>query len=103
MVFVALEHADGSVQMGFSPIRIPGESFFSKTHTMAFDVGFVQEVDAVPVTKVIPSRLIGIMTAADGVDIKLLHHLNVFLHYFGGDGLAAIRVKLVPIDSFDQD
>src|SRR5207248_3580707 len=103
MIFVALDHANGAVQVSVRPLRSSGETSFSETHAMAFDVGFVDEIKPIAITQIVPGRLIWIMRATHGIDIELLHTLDVGFHALKGDGLASIRIEFVAIDTFNED
>src|SRR5882672_9708263 len=53
MVLIALNHANCAIHMGASPVGVPGECPLAKTHAVALDVGFIQQVKPVAVAKVI--------------------------------------------------
>src|SRR5438477_318959 len=103
MVLIAFDHSDGAIHVGVGPVGIFGERFGVEAHSVALNIGFVDQINAVAITKIIPRRLIWIMTAAHRVYVETLHELNVLLHPLDGDGLAAVRVELMPIDSFDEN
>ncbi|MPM20626.1 hypothetical protein SDC9_67061 [bioreactor metagenome] len=42
------------------------------------------------------------MTGANGVDVKLLHQLQVFNHRFSIDHMPVNRMMLVQVDTFQQ-
>ena len=63
MIFVALDHAHGAVHVGIGPIRVLGQGLLAVAHAVAFDIGFVDEVNAVAVAEVVPGGLVGIMAA----------------------------------------
>ena len=103
MILVAFNHADGPVQVRVGPVGISGQRPRAETHSVAFDVGFVEQVNAVAITKIVPGLLIRIMGAADGIDVELLHQLNVALHESRRDRLAAVRINFVSVRALDQN
>ena len=76
---------------------------FAVAHAVAFDVGFVDQVNAVAITEVIPRGLIWIMAAAVRIDIELLHQANVLDHALNGDGLAEFRIDFVTVNPLDKN
>ena len=103
MIFVALDHAPDAVQVRVGEILAPGERLIVKTHAVAFDVRLIHQINPVTVTQVIPCGLVRIMTAPVGVHVELFHALDVALHAFHRDGLAAIRIKLMAVDALDEE
>ena len=70
---------------------------------MALDIGFGTEVDAVFVAEFIPIGVVGIMAGAHGIDVHLLHLLDVLEHALTADDVTSIGVHFVAIDAFDED
>ena len=64
MVLVALDHADGAVQVRVGPIRVPGQRFRAEAHAVALDIGLVNEVNAVAVAQVVPGGLVRVMASS---------------------------------------
>ena len=102
VVFVPLEHPHGSVEVGVGPIGVLGQGFVAIAHAVAFDVGFVYQVKAEPVTQVVPGGMVGIVGAAHGVDVVLFHHQDVLLHPLDSDGLASVGVEFVAVDPLEE-
>lgn len=50
------------------------------SHSVGFYVCLVNDIKSVTVTYVKPARVIGIMTATYGIDVKRLHHLDIVHH-----------------------
>ena len=70
---------------------------------MALDIGFGTEVDAVLVAEFIPIGIVGIMAGTHGVDVHLLHLLDVLEHALTTDDVTSVGVHFVAIDTFDED
>ena len=50
-----------------------------------------------------PARVVGVVSAAHGVEVELLEQEHVADHALLGDRLAAPLVVLVPVDALQQD
>ena len=85
------------------PRRIFGERFFVIAHSVGFDVGFVDDVEAVFVTKFVKSWVVWIVGGSHGVDVELLHELEVFAHGSFGNIVTCVGVVIVSVDSFYED
>ena len=72
-------------------------------HAVALDVGLGCKVDAVLVAEVIPARVVGIVAGAHGVDVQLLHDLDVLNHTLHGDDIAAVGIQLVAVGTLDEN
>src|SRR2546423_15618207 len=103
MIFIAFNHPHGAIQMRGCPIEISSEAAVAKSHAMTLDISFVNEIEPVAVTKIIPGRLVRVMRAAHGIDVELFHPLYISLHALDGDCLAAIGFELVPVDALDEN
>ncbi len=72
VVFVPLHHASYAIEVRFFPGGIFSKTFFTITHSVRFNVGFINNVNPKFVTQVIPPGIIRIMTGPDGIDVILL-------------------------------
>ena len=79
-----------------------GKGVFAVSHSVRLYVGFCRHVDAILVAEVIPSRVVGIVTSADGVDIELLHYLYVLYHAFYAHHIASVGVELMTVGTLDE-
>ena len=70
---------------------------------MRFDVGFVNQVDAIPVAQIVPARVVGVVAGAHGVDVELFHQLNVLDHGLHSDRVARVGIVLVPVHASEQN
>jgi len=103
VVFVALEHADGAVEMRGAPRRFRREGLvLVVANAVALDVGLADHVEAVLVAERIPLGGVGIVAGADGVDVVLLHQADVLHHALARHDLAQIGVPLVAVDAADE-
>ncbi len=100
MVFVPFDHALAALDKGVGPVRVVAK-FVVKG--MGFDVGFVNDIKPIFVAQLVPAAVVGIMAGTHGVDIKLLHQLDVGHHRGFGDSLAQFVVVIVAINAFHQD
>ena len=69
--------------------------------SVTLDVSLSSHIDAIFITKVIPYRIIRIVTGTNGIDIKLLHALDVQNHTLTGNDITAVRIKLVTVHALD--
>ena len=100
MVLVALSHADGTVEEGISPV---GGRSQRATESMGLAVGLVHHVHAHRVAQLIPTRTVRIVGQSDGIDVGLLHQLQVLLHQLLSHHACAIGVVLMAIDTTNLD
>ena len=71
--------------------------------SVTLNVSLSSHVDTVFITEVIPYRIIRIVTGTHGIDIKLLHALDVLNHTLTGNNISTIRIKFVTIHTLDID
>jgi hypothetical protein len=71
---------------------------------VAFQVGLIDHVQAVPVAQVEEVRVRRVMAGANGVDVVLLHQEHVAEHVLAGHGAPVVRVVLVAVHApqFDR-
>ena len=70
---------------------------------MRFDVGLVDQIQAVLITQIVPLRIVRIVAGPHGVQIKLLHYLDIADHRLDRDRVAGHRFVLVPVGTFQVD
>ena len=68
---------------------------------MSFKIGFANDIHAVAIAKVVPEGTVRVMACADGIDVVLLHQLDVTNHRARRDNISAFRQELVSVDTFD--
>ena len=104
MVFVALDHAPGAVEVGRLPLGFGRQGAAGIiTDPVALKVGFVHHIEAVKVAQVIPFGRVRIVGRAHRIEVVLLHQANVLDHRLARDRVAGVRVHFVPVDSLDVD
>src|SRR5680860_170277 len=81
MVFVPFHHPIYSVMMHFSKFGFISWRFiFIIPKTMAFNVGFINYIDAIFITKLIPVRIIGIMGSPYSIYIIIFKEFYILKH-----------------------
>ena len=96
-----VDHLHVAGNVGGLPFLGVRERLLTIIILMAFDVGLVLEIDAILVTEVVPVRRIGVVRAADVVDVGALHEHDFLFHLLAGDGVAAVGAGLVAVDAFE--
>ena len=66
---------------------------------MRFEIGFVDDIQSVPVAQLVDIRIIGIMGGSQGVEIVAFHQTDVRLHLFACDAFAAVFAVVMAIDA----
>jgi len=74
-----------------------------KTSTMAFNVRFVYNIQPHLVTKLVEKFVVGVMRAANGVEVVLLHELNVLDHGITPYNMSGSAVMLVTVCPTNRD
>ena len=78
-------------------------TFLAVVILVAFDVGFVLQVDAIFVAEVIPVGGAGIVGVAHVVDVAALHEHDFLRHPFAGDGVSAVGIGFMTVDALHLD
>ena len=71
--------------------------------TVTLLIGFSYDIESVLVAKVVPDRVIGIVTGTHSVDIQLLHQLYVLNHTLTCHHITTIRVHLMTVSSLEEN
>ncbi len=69
---------------------------------MALDVGLGRDIESVFVAQLVPTRVVGIVACAHGIDVQPLHYLYVLYHTLHTNHISAIWIKLMTVGSLDQ-
>ncbi len=101
MVAVALHHAGDTLAHGREPVRIVRQSTH-RHHAVGFNIGFIDDVEAVAIAQPVPERMVRIVRAAHGVKVMLLHQLDIPTHGGLVHRLAGFRVMLMTVNPADQ-
>ena len=101
VVAIALQHPADAGAEGRQPGRIVGKTIH-RHHAVGFNIGFVNDVQAIAIAQLVPARGVWIMRAAHGVKVVLLHQQDVLHHILFGHHLAALVMVLVTVDAADQ-
>ena len=103
MVHVGVYHFHVAGHVGIAEFLHVGEAGFAVIVFVAFDVGFVFEVDAVFIAEVVPVGVAGIVRVAHVVDVAALHEHHLVFHLLAGDGMAQFGAVLVAVDTLHLD
>src|SRR5574344_1294300 len=93
-VFIALRHADATVEKGGCPV---GSTCQGASQSVTLTVSLVHHKHADRVAQLIPTRTIGIMRQAHGIDVGLLHQQEVFDHQLFTHHTSCMGVVFVAI------
>ena len=91
-----------ALDVGIVVCGILGECFLSVTHTMALDVGFSRDIDTILIAKVIPARVVRVVAGTVGIDIELLHALDILNHAFHAHTVTTVWVEFMAVNSLDE-
>ena len=72
-------------------------------HAMGFEIRLSADIYSVAIAEIVPERTIRIVARPDGIDVVLLHQLDIANHRFLSDDVAAFRQELVSINSLEVD
>ena len=98
MVLVALDHVSNARdERG----QITGVAADLVVVRVRLDVRLVDDVEAQPVTEVEPVGVVGVVRAADGVEVRLLDQARIRLHQLACDCPSTHIVVVVPVDAVD--
>ena len=112
MVLVTLEHAPRTVQDHFPIFRaVAGNRIGQRIdpfldgipNPMRFQIGLVNEIEAVFVAQAVEMSRIRIMAGPDSIDIIALHREYVPPRHFLRHNPAAAAVKLMPVHALEHD
>ena len=100
LVAVAKHHAQHTRMEGITPFVTLGKSAIGRVEdAVTLDVGLVDEIETIFGTQVIPFRIVGIMATTHGIDICLLHQLDILQHALHRDGTSVMGVVLMAVDT----
>ena len=86
-----------------SELWLLGLGVVSVAKSMRLLVGLGAEVDAILVAEVIPHGVVGIVAGAHGIDVELLHDLDVLYHALPRHHVATVGVHLMAVGTLDVD
>jgi len=96
MIFIAFGHANRSVHKRLNPGGIGGQL---APQPVFLNVGLINYVQTQFIAQGVPTRVIGVMGATNGVDVGLLHQPNIPAHGGFRQRMAAQRVKFMTVDT----
>ena len=89
-------HTEG---VGGVPVRLVVQALRVAAELVGLDVGLVHHINTKLVADLIPTRVVGIVGGADGVEVALLDPEGILLHLLLGHVTAAVGVHLVAVDA----
>ena len=92
-----------TLQVHLLEVGALGQRGVAVAHTVTLQVGFGCEVDTILVAKLIPTWVVRIVAGAYGIDVQLLHDLDVLNHALHRHDVAAIRIQLVAVGTLDEN
>mmetsp|Transcript_136620 Transcript_136620/g.237200 ORF Transcript_136620/g.237200 Transcript_136620/m.237200 type:complete len:403 (+) Transcript_136620:1523-2731(+) len=101
VVLVPGDHAPCPLQVRIAPVLVVRQ----QRHGLAavgLQVGLIHHVQAVLVAKLVPQRVGGIVGAADGIEVMLLHDEDVLDHTLPADHVPRVWVMLMPVHPPDR-
>ena len=98
VVLGALVHAEFALQHG----RVEAGVARHAAPAVALDVGLAADIESVLVAELVEAALLGIVARADGVDVVLLHQLEVAAHQLLGHDVAGVGGVLMDVDALDH-
>ena len=97
MIDVRPNHLHVPCHMGGSPLLGMRMTGFAIVVFVALYVGFVLEVQAVLVGKVVEVRIVAVVREADMVDVASFHQHHLLFHLLASDGVASRRIRLMTV------
>ena len=88
--------------MSFMESLVFGERIFTISHTMRFDICLGGDIQSILVAQVIPSRVVGIVASAHGIDVELLHDFDVLNHAVDTNHITSLGVKFMTVGTLYQ-
>ena len=89
--------------IGKHVIIVDMSGIFEGDYAMAFDVRFINHIEAKFIAHAQEFRRIGIMAGTDGVDVVLLHDAKVAQHLFFANSIAQHRIAVVAVYALELD
>ena len=103
MIEATLHIALVTLHMCFPIVLTFGKCLFPITHSVGFDIGFGHYVNTILVAEVVPEIIVGIVAGAHGIQVELLHHLNILNHAFARNDVTTVRIHLVAVGSLEEN
>ena len=103
MVHKGLHIALVALDMGLKILRELRQRLLAIAHTMGLQVSLSGDIQTIFIAKVVPARIVRIVTSAHRIDIQLLHDLDVLNHALHTDDITAVWIYLVSVGTLDQD
>ena len=96
VILIAEHHPGDAVHHRRQPLRIIGQMVIEG---VTLDVRLVDHVEPVLVAEREQPRIVRVVAGADRIEIELLHEFDVAAHQLDRNGLAPLRIQIVPVDA----
>ena len=106
MVFITFVHIHGTVEVGIHEQRIVAQSAAYAqvvSHAVAFDIGFINHIDAVLVAKFVETFLLRIVAGTHRVHIIFLPEFEILQHELFRNIMSRVFIMFVNIDTFHKN
>ena len=84
-------------------VRTNRQGLILVTHTMCFEVRLGSKVETILIAKIVPARIVGIVASTNGIDIQVLHNLDILNHALYRNDVTTIGVEFVAIGTLNQN
>ena len=103
MVFEHFHVVEIALQVGLVKFGAACQRTFSITHAVGFEVGFGHNIQPHFIAQFVPTRVVGVVGGAHGIDVVLLHDADILLHALHTHHVSAVGVHLVAVGAFDEE
>mmetsp|Transcript_33179 Transcript_33179/g.53425 ORF Transcript_33179/g.53425 Transcript_33179/m.53425 type:complete len:261 (+) Transcript_33179:483-1265(+) len=104
VVLVTFERSPSSLQVRLYPfLSIAERRVTLEADAMGLDVGFIDHIQAMLVTQLVPVGIFGMVRVSDSIEIVHLHEANVFQHVFFADDSTSAAVELAVIHAPNEE
>ena len=100
MVFEGMYVAILTLQMSLLEVGALSQRMLAIAHAVALKVRLGSEIDTILVAEVIPAGIIRIVAGAHGIDVQLLHDLDVLDHALYRDDITTVGIELMTVGTF---
>ena len=101
MVFLRVNMTNDALDVDFFPLRIVGNAadITNVSKAVRFDVGFRHHKQAVDIAQFVKTWIVRVVSGTHGVDVVLLHQLEIFLDAIHPNGAAFAMIVVVAVDA----
>ena len=103
MVLIGTHVALLALDVSLLKVRTNRQGLILVTHTMCFEVRLGSKVETILIAKIVPARIVGIVASTNGIDIQVLHNLDILNHALYRNDVTTIGVEFVAIGTLNQN